>query len=186
MRRILLLIPCLLLLLTSNPVTAQKNGEELAPGAHIRFEHLTIDDGLSQNAGLAFLQDRQGFLWIGTQDGLDRYDGHQIVEFRNDPENENSLINNSIISLFQDREGYIWIGTWGGGVSRYDPITKLFVNYISDPNKPDSLINPTVTDIYQDDNGTIWVGTLGGLDRLDPITGGFIPVSYTHLTLPTN
>ncbi|MRS06003.1 hypothetical protein EG832_22710, partial [bacterium] len=70
MRRILLLLSSLLILLSTKPVAAQHFGGDFAPGSHVRFEHLTIDDGLSQNAGLAFLQDQQGYMWFGTQDGL--------------------------------------------------------------------------------------------------------------------
>jgi PAS domain S-box-containing protein len=171
MRRILLLITSLLLFVSIKPVAAQNHGGDFAPGSHVRFEHLTIDDGLSQNAGLAFLQDQQGYLWFGTQDGLDRYDGYKIVEYKNDPENKNSLSSNSIISLFQDKEGLIWIGTWGGGLNSYDPIKNEFTRYTPDPNDDKKISDPIVADVYRDEDGFVWVGTLGGLDRLDPSSG---------------
>jgi signal transduction histidine kinase/ligand-binding sensor domain-containing protein len=144
------------------------------PGASIRFEQLTTEDGLSQNAILALLQDHQGYLWIGTQNGLNRYDGLTFTHFRNDPENPNSISYNSIIALFEDNEGYLWIGTWGGGLNRYDPATGIFSHYVSDANDPASLSNSVVTSIYQDQQGRLWVGTLGGLDLFYPSTGKFI------------
>ena len=90
------------------------------PGISFRFEKLSIDEGLSQNAGLALLQDSQGFLWIGTQDGVNRYSGVDLITYKNDPDDTNSISHNSIISLFEDHEGMLWIGTWGGGLNRLD------------------------------------------------------------------
>src|SRR5512135_3509324 len=90
-----------------------------APGSVTRFEHLTIEDGLSQNAGLAIFQDRKGYLWIGTQDGLNRYDGYNFKVYKHDPDNPKSISYNSILSIAEDRDGYLWIGTWGGGLNRF-------------------------------------------------------------------
>ena len=134
----------------------------------MRFLHLSQEDGLSQNAGLAFLQDSRGFVWIGTQDGLNRYDGHTFTVYKNDPDNPTSLSYNSINALMEDRDGNIWIGTWGGGLNRFDPRTQQFTRFQHDPNNPISVSNDNVTSLQQDTAGTIWVGTLGGLDRLDP------------------
>lgn len=168
-----LLIIIFLALSDIRPTAAKERDISFAPGAHLRFEHLTIDDGLSQNAGLSLLQDRQGYLWIGTQDGLNRYDGYNLTQFRHDPENPNSLGHNGIIALFQDKAGILWVGTWGGGLNRYDPNTGQFTRYTPDPANPASLGHPVVTDITQDENGIFWIGTLGGLERFDPATGLF-------------
>ncbi len=174
MRRIpFLIVLSLLFFSTLQPVFAQAGGVTFAPGAYLRFEHLTIDDGLSQNAGLALLQDRQGYLWIGTQDGLNRYDGYTLTQFKNDPDNPASLSHNSIIALYEDRDGFLWIGTWGGGLNRYDPASGQFTRYTPDPATPDSLSHPLVTDIFQDEQGFLWIATFGGLDRLDPAKGTF-------------
>ncbi len=116
-----------------------------APGSLVRFLHLTQEDGLSQNAGLAFLQDSRGFVWIGTQDGLNRYDGHTFTVYKNDPDNPTSLSYNSINALMEDRDGQIWIGTWGGGLNRFDPRTQQFTRFQHDPNNPISLSNDNVT-----------------------------------------
>lgn len=150
----------------------------MAPGSIIEFEHLTIQEGLSQNAGLVITQDQQGYLWIGTQDGLNRYDGHGFTTFKHDPQDASSISHNSILSLTQDQQGQLWIGTWGGGLNRYDPITQTFVRYPADPDDPSSLSSAVVTSIKKDSRGTLWVGTLGGLHRFDPSTETF--VRYRH------
>ncbi len=178
MRRILLVFSILFLLAGFQPARAQTPAGGIAPGVHLRFEHLTIDDGLSQNAGLALLQDRQGYIWIGTQDGLNRYDGYHITQYKHDPENPNSLSQNSVIALLEDADGYLWVGTWGGGLNRLDPQTGHFTRYLPDPQNPASLSNPIVTDIFQDEQGSVLGGaTLGGLDRFDPGTRCFYPFS---------
>jgi PAS domain S-box-containing protein len=145
----------------------------IAPGSIVQFEHLSIEDGLSQNAGLAIFQDSKGYLWIGSQDGLNRYDGFDFKIFKHDPDDPNSISQNSILAITEDKDGYLWIGTWGGGLDRYDPVTETFVSYRSDPNEPSSLSSDTVTSIKQDSGGVLWVGTLAGLDRYDPSTNGF-------------
>src|SRR5512138_988433 len=109
-------------------------GQSTAPGSVTRFEHLTIEDGLSQNAGLAVFQDSKGYLWIGTQDGLNRYDGYSFHIYKHDPEDPNSLSHNSILAITEDKDGFLWIGTWGGGLNRFDPSTEKFVHYRYDAN----------------------------------------------------
>ena len=145
----------------------------IAPGSIVQFEHLTIEDGLSQNAGLAIFQDSKGYLWIGSQDGLNRYDGFAFKIYKHDPEDPSSISHNSILAITEDKDGYLWIGTWGGGLNRFDPVTETFVSYHSDPNESSSLSSDTVTSIKQDSNGALWVGTLAGLDRYNPSTNGF-------------
>ena len=180
MRRNLLILSLFLLLapFSSWKAAASPAAFNLAPGAHLRFEHLTIEDGLSQNAGLVMLQDRQGYLWIGSQDGLNRYDGYGITQFKHDPENSASLSYNSIISLYEDAGGFLWVGTWGGGLNRLDPKTGRFTRYESNPTNPASLDNPVITDILSDGQDGFWVGTLGGLNRVKPGEG--VVARYHH------
>ena len=144
-----------------------------APGSVIRFEHLTSEDGLSQNAGLDILQDRRGYLWIGTQDGLNRYDGYSFKIFKHDPDDLESISHNSILKLVEDSNGTLWIGTWGGGLNSYDPVTEKFRRFQHDPDDPTSLADDNVYSILEDSNGTLWIGTLGGLDRFDPGSSTF-------------
>src|SRR6266545_7105981 len=133
--------------------TALNVDPNIAPGSVVQFEHLSIEDGLSQNAGLAIFQDSKGYLWIGSQDGLNRYDGYNFKIFKHDPDDPKSISNNSILAIAQDKDGYLWIGTWGGGLNRFDPTTETFVRYHYDSNEPSSLSNDTVTSIKEDSSG---------------------------------
>ena len=144
-----------------------------APGSVVRFEHLTIEDGLSQNAGLAIFQDSRGYLWIGTQDGLNRYDGYGFKIYKHDPDDPNSLSHNSILSMGEDKNGSLWVGTWGGGLNRYDPATETFTPYLPDPEDPASLSDGTIYSIKSDSNGNLWIATLAGLDRYNSETDTF-------------
>lgn len=154
-------------------VTASSFGLNIAPGSIVQFEHLTIENGLSQNAGLAIFQDSKGYLWIGSQDGLNRYDGFSFKVFKHDPDDPQSISHNSILAITEDKAGYLWIGTWGGGLDRFDPATETFASYRSNPDDPSSLSSDTVTSIKQDSSGTLWVGTLAGLNRYNPDKKGF-------------
>jgi signal transduction histidine kinase/ligand-binding sensor domain-containing protein len=150
-----------------------------APGSVVRFEHLNIQDGLSQNAGLAIFQDSRGFLWIGTQDGLNRYDGYSFTVFKHDAGDPASISHNSVLSIAEDDDGFLWFGTWGGGLNRYDPAAETFTAYRNLPRDPASLSHDTVTSILQDSSGALWVGTLGGLDRFNPTINGFDHFRYS-------
>ncbi len=90
-------------------------------GKPLRFDHLTPEAGLSQSVVLDFVQDDQGFLWMATQDGLNRYDGYEFKVFKDDPQSANSLKGNFVASIDKAPTGEIWIGTADGGLNRYDP-----------------------------------------------------------------
>jgi len=143
------------------------------PGASVHFEHLTIEDGLSQNAVTVMLQDSAGFIWAGTQDGLNRYDGYTFTRFRNDPADPNSISNNNISALYEDPNGTLWVGTQGGGLNRFDPVTQKFTRYLPQAGVSESLGDPVVTTIIEGWRNWLWVGTLGGLDLLDTVSGKF-------------
>ncbi|MCB9125801.1 MAG: GGDEF domain-containing protein [Caldilineaceae bacterium] len=150
-----------------------------APPTPARFERLGLEDGLSQNAVLAMLQDRHGFLWFGTQDGLNRYDGYTFVVYKNDPDDSNSLSLNSVLALHEDDDGTLWIGTWGGGLNHFDPQSNLWLRYRHDDADATSLCGDTVTALLDDGAGTLWVGTNeGGLCAFDRETRTFTP--YRH------
>jgi signal transduction histidine kinase/ligand-binding sensor domain-containing protein len=149
------------------------------PRDDLRFEHLTSEDGLSSNRVLSVLRDNRGFMWFGTTDGLNRYDGNELQVFKHKNEDQNSLSTNRVDVIFEDQDGMLWLGTRGGGVNRYDPRTERFTRYSHDPEDPRSLGGNTVLAIYQDQYGTLWVGTAsGGLNRYDPQIDGF--VRYQH------
>jgi len=138
-----------------------------ARSSDFRFKHLTIDDGLSQNAIFAILQDRQGFMWFGTKDGLNRYDGYSFQIFQQDPFDLKSLSSSYITVLFEDSRGWLWIGTKDGGLNLLDRETETFIRYENDPTDPHSLSSNEITAIAEDREGNIWVGTRDyGLNRL--------------------
>lgn len=128
----------------------------------MRFSRISIDDGLSQVCVNTILQDRQGYMWFATQDGLNRFDGYNFTVYKPTANNANSLSNNVIKTLFEDRAGIIWIGTAGGGLNRFDPVTETFSSFRYDPFDKSSLSNNDVYSIYEDTRGNLWIGTFGG------------------------
>jgi signal transduction histidine kinase/ligand-binding sensor domain-containing protein len=151
-----------------------------APGGEqVRFDHLTSEDGLSTDRVDFILKDSQGFMWFGTQDGLNRFDGYEFRVFRHKPDDKNSLSANYVWVIFEDQDGMLWLGTFGGGLNRYDPKTERFTRYRHDPENPHSLGSDIVYAIYQDRDGKLWVGTSGGgLNRFEPQIDGF--TRYQH------
>lgn len=141
-------------------------------GASLRFDHLTPEAGLSQSVVLDFAQDDQGFLWLATQDGLNRYDGYEFKIFKDDPESDNSLKGNFVATIDRAPTGELWMGTSDGGLNRFDPRTGQFTSYLNDPADPNSLSENSVSSVDVDSQGIVWVGTNNtGLNRLDPRTG---------------
>ena len=125
-------------------------------------------DGLSQNAVNAIAQDRTGYIWIGTQEGLNRYNGYEFSIYEHASSDPKTLSNSWVWDLLVDRSGTIWVGTDGGGLNRYDAATDTFDHFRHDPNDAGSLSSDRVRAIAQDRDGALWVGTDGGgLNRLD-------------------
>jgi ligand-binding sensor domain-containing protein/signal transduction histidine kinase len=135
------------------------------PRFDLRFAHYTDAHGLSQNTVLCALQDRRGFMWFGTQDGLNRFDGYTFRAFKHDPDNANSLSENWIWSIYEDRRGYLWIATFGGGVNRFDPETETFVSFRHAPRDSTSLSHDTVWAFYENAAGELYVAANNGLNR---------------------
>jgi len=139
----------------------------------VRFTHLTTNDGLSQGYVVAILQDRRGFMWFATRDGLNRYDGNAFVVYKNDPNDPGSLSSNFLQDLTEDNEGYLWVAT-STGVNRFDPRTERCTRYLHDPDNRDTLGGASVKSVIQDGHGYLWFGTEdSGLDKLDPRRGTF-------------
>ena len=134
----------------------------------INFNHLTVEDGLSNNIVNSVIQDHIGFLWFATEDGLNRYDGYNFKIFRHNPLDSNSLSDNSIWALTEDKKGNIWIGTKAGVLNKYDPVYEKFTHWkIESELTEENSIN----DIYEDSKGNIWIGTYKeGLYKLEPET----------------
>ena len=139
----------------------------------VRFTHLTTNDGLSQGYVTAILQDRRGFMWFATRDGLNRYDGNAFVVYKNNPSDPGSLSSNFIQDLMEDSHGDLWIAT-NTGVNKFDPETERVTRYLHDSNNPNSIGGAYVASIAQDRRGYLWFGTeANGLDKFDPATQAF-------------
>jgi two-component system sensor histidine kinase ChiS len=151
-----------------------------AQGPPTRFERISTEQGLSQVAVYAILQDSRGLMWFGTEDGLNQYDGYTFTVYKRDPEDPHSLSNNFIRAIYEDSSGALWIGTNGGGLNKFDRATTRFIHYQHDPNHPHSLSDNFVTAIQADSSGALWIGTeSGGVNRFDPLTEQF--TSYQHV-----
>ena len=142
----------------------------------VRFRTLDLADGLSQPTGRAIAQDTEGFIWVGTQDGLNRFDGRRFVNLRHDPSNPNSLSANHIVDLAADDSGGLWIATQTGGLNYRDPATGRFVRYRHSPDSAEGLASDALLAIALDDAGRVWIETDGGqLQCLDPVGARFLP-----------
>ncbi len=139
----------------------------LFPQKNIEFERITIEQGLSQNTVFAIIQDSKGFLWFGTEDGLNRYDGYIFKVYKNNPDDPSTLSNNRIQAIYEDKSGVIWIGTNGGGLNRYNRRKQTFIHYKHNPSESGSLSNNIVWSIYEDQSGVLWIGTNNGLNQFD-------------------
>lgn len=146
----------------------------LAPlhGQNIRFKRITLQQGLSQSSVQAILHDNRGFLWFGTQDGLNCYDGYTINVYRNTSGDSLSLPNSFVQTLYEDRTGTLWIGTLGGGIAQMNRFTRHFTTFgqFGSKEKTSALTTEerNIYAIIEDKQGNIWVGTGGGLLRLNP------------------
>lgn len=170
----------LLLSLTTQPIQAQggDDGTTVDIDRQVKFEHLTPDDGLSSRFVNSIIQDNQGFMWFGTANGLNRYDGYEFTIYRHDPQDPNSLSTSTINMLWEDRAGRLWIATQYG-LNLFNRQTGQFSRYLNDPTDSHSLNDNRVRRIYEDSQGNLWLGTRdGGLNLFDPARETF--TRYQH------
>lgn len=131
----------------------------------LNFQHITLKDGLSQNTIYAILQDSKGFLWFGTQDGLNKFDGYNFTVINQNLVENNKLTDSQIQCLFEDIDGKIWIGTRDGGLNLFNPILHKFTHFQYEDNIEQSVQNNRITAIIGDKNTSeniLWIATLGG------------------------
>jgi ligand-binding sensor domain-containing protein/serine phosphatase RsbU (regulator of sigma subunit) len=163
---------------------AQNTSDELI------FEHLSIKQGLSQGIVTGITQDAKGFMWFGTEDDLNRFDGYDFVHLENDPNNKNSMPDNWIRALTTDKNGDVWIGTDTKGIAKYDRKKDSFIHYPHKPNDANSVASHHISAILADSKNRIWVGTKdAGLCVLDQTTQKFIRYQYQKeniASLPDN
>ncbi|MEJ2614669.1 MAG: two-component regulator propeller domain-containing protein, partial [Ignavibacteriaceae bacterium] len=139
----------------------------LGQADRINYVHILSEDGLSQNTVHSIIQDKEGFIWFATEDGLNKYDGYNFKIFKNNPQEKNSIPDNFIWTIYEDRNGTLWVGTNNKGLCRFDRSTEQFITYNSIPGHPTTPVHNNVRSIYEDREGNLWVGTEGGLDKFD-------------------
>src|ERR1700730_11788256 len=168
-----------LLLVSCAPVASGAERRLKVPileGSDVAFSRVSFGTGFSHTGVRQIVQDDLGFLWFGTLQGLQRFDGYDLRPFRPDPNNPESLSGNFVRSLFKDRSGSLWIAS-DQSLDRYDPKREAFVHYTGTAGS-DRLKGP-VYHISQDRDGILWVSTDQGLNRLDPATGRI--TRYSHV-----
>jgi ligand-binding sensor domain-containing protein/serine phosphatase RsbU (regulator of sigma subunit) len=163
--RFLCLVLCLITsFLLSTTLSAQQED--------IKFESVPAEQGLSNKSIPAIIEDKHGFLWFATQDGLNKYNGYEFTVYQNDPSDSTTISNNNIFCLIQDREGFLWLGTENGGLDRFDPNTEKSIRFMHDENNPSSLSSNNVYSVLETKRGELWVGTWeAGIDVMDKKTG---------------
>ena len=153
----------------------------LSADTDIRFDRYSVEEGLPNATVNVIIQDKTGFMWFGTLDGLCRFDGYECTTYRNDPADSMSLSGNQIWSLLQDRSGIIWVGTVGAGLNRMDPATGKFVRFRPDLFNASAHGAGTIKALLEDRDGRLWIGTFGGgLAVLDQGSG---EIRWSH-TIP--
>jgi signal transduction histidine kinase/ligand-binding sensor domain-containing protein len=157
-------------------VVAEVENIPVVEGGSARFTRVSTAEGLSQIRVSQIVQDDRGFIWFGTQYGIDRYDGYEFKVFVHEPGRANSLAGAYVYSLYKDRSGMLWIGC-NRTLDRFDPSTETFTHYQIETDELANL-GSTVVHISQDRNGLLWLATATGLHQLDPNTGRII--HYRH------
>jgi ligand-binding sensor domain-containing protein len=165
--------PFLLWVVTGLLIAAGWSGEAWAQAADprsalpdIRFEQVVRDTGPSHNTINTIAQDRQGFLWFGTLDGLNRYDGYEFTVYRHDDTDTTSLVDSNVWRILEDRAGRLWVGT-NSGLDRFDRASEGFIHYPLEKVQPGAE-SPYILALHEDRTGTVWAGTDSGLYRYDP------------------
>ena len=131
-----------------------------------------MENGLAQESVLAMVQDQQGFIWLGTQAGLTRFDGYRTTTYKSAVSDPHGLIDNWVRALHIDANGRMWVGT-DGGLDRYDPLTKTFSHFLPQESFKRGNGNRHVRALLDDGAGGLWVASADGLHRFDPDTGHF-------------
>ena len=147
------------------------------------FKNITIEDGLSQSTVETIYQDSKGYIWIGTNDGLDRYNGYEFKHYKHDKYDKNSIANNYIVDIIEDKNGYIWVSTIGG-LSRINPDKDEIKNYYS---KEDSgnLSNSNLWQILCTKDNRLIASTIDGLNVYDENKDKFTRILYKEGELPS-
>jgi ligand-binding sensor domain-containing protein len=133
----------------------------------LKFEHFSIENGLSHSKVNCIFQDDRGFLWLGTNDGLNKFDGYEFTVYRWKPNDPEGLSAQLVRAVWQDRKGNLWIGTEGGGINLFDRDTNSFRQFTTDSTSEIRISGQDVNAIVEDRQGNLWLGTSNGLDLFD-------------------
>ncbi|MCP4654409.1 MAG: SpoIIE family protein phosphatase [bacterium] len=146
----------------------------------LHFERFSAEQGLSQSIVECIHLDRRGFLWLGTEDGLNRFDGYELKVFRYAADDPTSLSYSAVKCLLEDRSGALWVGTFGG-LNRFDPASETCRRFLHRQDDPRTPANNVVKALLEDRSGSLWIGTQGGgLDRLEPSRDPSQPDRFHH------
>ena len=149
----------------------------------INFNNITIEDGLSQSTVETIFQDSRGYIWIGTNDGLNRYNGYEFKYYKHDKYDKNSIANNYIVHIAEDKEGYIWVSTIGG-LSKIDPESDKIKNYYSKEGSG-NLSNNNIWQILCTNDNKVIIATVDGLNLYDKKEDKFIRILDNENELPS-
>ena len=139
----------------------------------VLFQHLDTEDGLSQSTVNCLIQDKYGFIWFGTNDGLNKYDGNSFNIYINVSGDSTSISYNDIKSLYVDDKGALWVGTYGNGLNKYNYNNDTFTRYVADPKKSNTIANNRVYGLINDENDRLWIATNEGISVLDETSQTF-------------
>lgn len=165
-----------LLFLTAILLFLQKEAayaSNLSSFSEIDFSLSVVSKDLTQQSVSQTFQDSRGALWFVTQEGLNRYDGHHLENYRISPSDPQSLTSNLVTRIAEDRDGTLWISTIGGGLNSYNSITNSFEALLADPNNRDSPYSNDILSIFTDNTGTIWLGYVNGFSSFNPLDKSF-------------
>lgn len=137
-----------------------------------KFRVVSGKNNISNQSVKSIVQDTLGFIWFGTQSGLNRFDGYNFEVFYHNPDDSTSIADNYIVTMLLDSKGQLWIGT-NYGLSLYNSKKKNFKNFIHDPDDPQTISGNYITALVEDSNGNLWVGTSWGLNYFDVKSGKF-------------
>jgi signal transduction histidine kinase/ligand-binding sensor domain-containing protein/DNA-binding response OmpR family regulator len=165
MRRINTLFIAILLLIAQF-ATAQQ--------PYYKIKKISTTNGLSNSVVYSIIQDKLGFIWFATEDGLNRYDGYNFKTYRHDPSDANSISGNFIQSLYCDKTGNLWIGTSDKGLNKFNYTTNKFERFVHNPAQPHSIANNDIVSIVPGYSGNLWIASYrGGVNSYSPQTGKF-------------
>jgi len=151
----------------------------------IGFDYLTTENGLSQSDVNTIFQDDNLFMWFGTHDGLNKYDGYNFTVYKPDSKNPKSISSNLIWKIIDDSKGNLWIGTTGGGLNYFDITTEEFKSFRSDSKNPHSLKNDQIRVLFRDSRNRLWVGNAEGIDMAD-LSKPIDSLKFEHFNLYQN